>query len=219
MLLVGFACEASNSISFPACDSQWYFAADGGVAWEQSLNWQIYGIEAFHFYESPAWRRFHAKFDPGYRADVRFGRQFTNGLSLEFETGVAKNSLANPDEIFFGKVNVDLYQIPLMVNLIYHIPAWHRLRPFAGVGFGAGAAIIQGDDRGKPADSETRFDASFAMQAIGGLEYRIGRSLDLDLSYKCFYAQEYAWTFGPDIPQRIRDSFNHSVVASVCWHF
>ena len=60
------------------------------------------------------------QFSPGGRLDVGFGYYFTDWLSAELETGFLINLTKLEDELSSG--DVACYQIPILANLICHIP-------------------------------------------------------------------------------------------------
>lgn len=186
----------------------WYVAADAGVALEQSATWAT-----FPSLFGDGWTRVHARFDPGYRVDLRMGHQFTNGLSLEFETGVMDNSMANASELFLDpSVQMDVYQIPLLLNGVYNFGTWHGLSIF--VGLGAGASISLLDASALEAGTRVhhlRYDPTLAVQGLAGLRYQVRRNVSIDLLYKCFYAQNYDWILGGIVHEQLKNSLNHQI--------
>lgn len=203
-----------TSFNVLAEHSNWYVTADAGLAFQSETDWFIFGSDPF-VGGPESWHREPAKFNTGYRADFHVGRRLTNGFSLELETGIVENTLANPEGIFFGDVQVvDLYQCPLLLNLCYETPRWHGLALSAGAGAGASAFMIDGT---APGDHENSFDASFALQGTAGVNYRICRNMNFGIVYKCLYAQEYDFRLGPGISNKLENLFNHSVALQLTW--
>jgi opacity protein-like surface antigen len=187
----------------------WYFAGDAGLALQQTVDWKSYPT----FFGEPIWTSSRAKFDPGYRLSLRAGRQFTNGFSVEFETGVIQNSLANSSDLFANRVNLDLYQIPILLNAKYKFGTWHGFSPYVGVGVGASISIVDGEAFAppRPPEHSVRDDATLALQGTVGLNYQLGRHVNLEVLYKCLYAQQYDWVFPGGAEKMVNDSLNHEI--------
>ena len=91
------------------------------------------------------------EFDTGVRFDMAGGFKITDAFAVELEVGFAYNSVDSMSGSFYGDeydidlsdtaLDLDLYQIPMFVNLSYTIPLNSRFKPFIGVGAGGLAAI------------------------------------------------------------------------------
>lgn len=133
------------------------------------------------------------EFDTGVRFDIAAGYKLTDSFNLELEIGFAYNSADELSGSIFGYgedidfsdmgVDINLYQVPMLVNLSYTFPISPRFRPFVGVGAG-GVAATTTVDLGYWDDCETVF--AFAYQAFAGINYRVSDDMDIGIIYKYF---------------------------------
>ena len=119
------------------------------------------------------------QFSAGGRLDVGFGYYITDWLSAELETGFLINLTKLEDELSSG--DVAYYQIPILANLIYHIPTRSRFHPFIGAGFGGVESQLVNNDwiSGRSAD-----DFGLAWQGMAGCRYQLSSKIDLGVAYK-----------------------------------
>jgi len=131
------------------------------------------------------------EFDTGVRFDFAGGYKITSAFAVELEVGLAYNSVDTISGSFYGDdydvdlsdtaLDLDLYQIPMLVNLSYTIPLNSRIKPFIGVGVGGLAAIASAEMYGFEEDEST---FAFAYQAFAGVSYQISNNADIGLIYK-----------------------------------
>jgi len=130
------------------------------------------------------------EFDTGVRFDIAGGYKITDAFAVELEVGFAYNSLDSlsfhygPEfgaDISDHGLDLDLYQIPMMVNLSYTIPLNSRIKPFIGVGAGGLVAIASAEIYGFK-DEESAF--AFAYQAFAGVNYQISNNVDIGVIYR-----------------------------------
>jgi opacity protein-like surface antigen len=126
------------------------------------------------------------KLDPGVRFDLAGGYMFNESLSLELETGLVYNSIKEIDfsaSAPFGaytyawNVNGDLYQVPILANLVYTFNTKSQWKPFLGAGVGGVESIMD-------LHSKSYSDFQFAYQAMAGIAYEVNKNLNIGISYK-----------------------------------
>jgi|ERR1700722_362011 len=126
---------------------------------------------------------------PGLRGDVEPGFNFlsTGALTLggEFETGVIYNRIHSLTEA--GSVVAyrgDYYQVPVLGNLVLKLHPDSFVVPYVGVGGGGDwsrARIHQSGFFGFENHSD---EIDLAVQAMGGVRFRLDSNIDLGLGYK-----------------------------------
>ena len=84
------------------------------------------------------------KFDPGFRGAIALGREFSRYVALEAEGGFHYNSIRSISGA--SSDNAELFQIPVLGNVILQFPNRSRLVPVIGGGVGAIFSILDGDD-------------------------------------------------------------------------
>ncbi len=129
-------------------------------------------------------------FDTGMRFDFAGGYKITDAFAVELEVGFACNSV-DSFGFYYGQdydadisdygLDLDLYQIPMLVNLSYTIPLNSPIRPFIGVGAG-GLAAIASAEMYRFEEEESAF--AFAYQAFAGINYRVSDNFDIGVIYK-----------------------------------
>ena len=130
------------------------------------------------------------KFDPGFRAGLAGGYQFTDWFAAEAEVGYVENridSITGADRVhdaWFGNV-------PFLVNGKFQYPNRSPLTPYIGAGVGFSEALI---DVGRIELGGTSLhgsitDTVFAYQAFAGLRYSINERMGLSLEYRYFAAE------------------------------
>lgn len=152
------------------------------------------------------------KFDTGVRLDVGFGYYITDWLSAELDSGILINRIREDDG--FASGNYTYNQIPILANLIYHIPTRSRFRPFVGAGFGGVESQLENYDfwSGGPSDS----DFGLAWQALAGCRYQLSSKVDLGVAYKYLGTSDRTFdTLG----LKMKGTHTHSLTASVSMKF
>ena len=149
-----------------------YFGADAGLALQQDVTVKDTGGAKISF-------------DPGLRLDVAVGYHFTEALAAEFQTGVIYNSIDKYGGVSLSSVGVssDLYQIPLMANVIYKLPVGRTVTAYLGAGVGGVYSDFYTDVYGYGVGIHTT-DFTFGYQGIAGVKYAINDRMDLGIAYK-----------------------------------
>lgn len=157
------------------------------------------------------------KMDTGLRLDADFGYHIDKSWALELETGLTYNSIKSievaavgpggPATGKQGNVDVNLYQIPILANVIYTLPLEGNLKPYVGAGAGGVLAIVDGS-------GVSESDFTFAWQVMAGADYKFNENWSAGLAYKLLGTGEANWG---DVKT---DSFlTHSIMASVTFNF
>lgn len=182
--------------------SRIYVSSDLGAAFQQAVR--IKGADLIDFHN-------------GVRGDVAIGYQATSWFAAEFASGAIWNS---GDKIggvaltsFSG--SLDLYQIPIMGNVVLSTPVWHGLRPYIGAGVGGVAAML---DFQRPLGSIRDTDFTFSYQAFAGLNYQVCEHVELGVGYKFLQTGDHNWAEN-GVTLRTEGTGTHSVTASFTWKF
>jgi opacity protein-like surface antigen len=125
-------------------------------------------------------------FDPGVRFDFQAGYNFTTDWAAEMELGVVVNQVK--DSVVFGTdfMEVDLVELPIMVNVIYTQPLGRGFSACIGGGIGGVFSDYSNEYGGT-----TKSDATLAFQGIAGLKYTINERWDTGVSYKFLGTTEH----------------------------
>lgn len=152
------------------------------------------------------------KFDTGVRLDVGFGYYITDWLSVELDSGILINFTHLKDD-FDESGDLGFYQIPVLANLIYHIPTRSRFRPFVGAGIGGvQSQLVDYDLFSGGSDS----DFGLAWQALAGCRYQLSSKVDLGIAYKYLATTDRTFdSFG----LKMKGTHTHSLTASVLLKF
>lgn len=159
------------------------------------------------------------RFDTGYRVSVVLGYSVTTNWSLELETGVLRNTAANPEEFAFGVAvpqELNLLQVPVLIDAVYR-PSWgSKFKPFFGLGAGCTLGNLEVIN---PAfsfypTSQDSWDVAGAAQAMAGIELPITRRWDVRLAYRALFTTGYDFgEFGSYFPVKSGVGVNQSVTA------
>lgn len=197
VLALGAASLAANA---RALEREYYLTLDAGVALVQNLN--IKGGNT-------------VELNPGARFDGAFGWQFSKPLAAEFETGLTLNSV---DKI--GGVSVssyggraDIYQIPMLVNLVYTLPLEGKMKPFIGAG-GGGIATVA--DMQTPLGGIDDTDFTFGYQGFAGVRWALSERADIGLAYKFLGSLDHSWS-SRGVTLKTDATFTHSFMISFRW--
>src|SRR5688572_26700059 len=82
------------------------------------------------------------KFDPGFRGAIALGKEFSRYVAVEAEGGFHYNSIRSIGGA--GSDNGELYQVPVLGNLVLQFPNRTRIVPVIGAGVGAVFSILDG---------------------------------------------------------------------------
>jgi len=159
------------------------------------------------------------KFDPGFRGAIALGKELSPYVALEAEGGFHYNSIRSIGGA--SSDNGELYQIPVLGNLILQFPNRLRLVPFIGGGVGGVFNILDGDDislgAGRFSGSEETW--SFAYQGYGGLMYSFRPDMALGVSYHYLRNDGPSWDLGDGRDLKFNRLVNHSLVLTYNFRF
>lgn len=195
-------CVLGSALSLQAADfSRCYFKIDAGVN-------AIFNDVEIKNSVTPGRK---ISFDPGVRVDLVGGCRFSDCLAAEIELGGMWNQA---DKLKGGNLpdrNVDanLWQVPLMANLVYTFPLQSRFKPFIGAGAGGIYTRLEGGNVNGDQD-----DFQFAYQGFAGISYVLNECMDIGLTYKFLGTLDHHFDDFSTKP-----IYNHSLLASFNWRF
>lgn len=121
-------------------------------------------------------------FKTGVRVSAIAGYRYNTWIATEFETGFLYHGMWDYDRT--GD-SADLFRFPLMVNLVATWRDDRIVTPYAGVGIGAMASILNGTvDYGATRLTGTAFDLTLAYQGFVGLKFATGEHSEFNVNYK-----------------------------------
>ncbi len=157
------------------------------------------------------------EFDPGVRVDVAVGHRFSEALAVELEAGFAENAVNEAKftgtmngvgyDQKFSINNVNLWQVPVLVNGIYTFNVSPKLKPFVGAGAGGIYTLVE-------TKGSSRDDFTFAYQGQAGVDYLFTDTLSLGLTYKFLGTLDH--DFGG---VRTEPIYTHSILAALTLRF
>lgn len=192
-----------------------------------------------------------AEFDPGWRAGLLGGYRLSEKVAVELEAGVLRHPvdkwlgvkpgqtaqipLQTPEgSITLGwPENLELYQVPVLANLLFEPRVRSEWTPYAGAGVGVVFAIFNVDgfdaqgsattpsgtvqvERHWPGQTDT--DIALAYQAMLGVRYLLGDREYLGVSYRFLGTTGHEWRInGHDL--KTEPLFSHSLLASFTYEF
>ena len=118
-------------------------------------------------------------FNPGARLDFDFGYNFTKHWAAELEIGLAINQVRSSYFLGTDFMDVDLVELPIMLNVIYTQPLGRHFSAYIGGGLGGVFSDYSNEFGGT-----TESDTTFGFQALAGVKYTINGRWDLGVSYK-----------------------------------
>ena len=199
MLTLGAASLAANA---HAQQREYYLNVDAGVSLVQNLN--IKGGN-------------NIELNPGARFDGAFGWQSSKQLAAEFETGFTLNSVDKIGGVavssYGGKA--DIYQIPMLVNLVYTPPLQGRIKPFIGAG-GGGIATMA--DMQTPLGNVNDTDFTFGYQGFAGVGWTLSERTEIGVAYKFMGSLDHSWS-SRGVTLKTDSMFTHSILLSFLWKF
>jgi len=159
------------------------------------------------------------KFDPGFRSAIALGAELTRYVSLEAEGGFHYNSIRSINGA--ASDNGELYQFPILGNLVLHFPNRTRLVPVIGGGVGAVFSILDGKDiaLGASRFSSTEETWSFAYQGYAGLMYSFRPDMALGFRYHYLRNDGPTWDLGAGNDVKFNHLVNHSLVLAFSFRF
>jgi len=182
-----------------------YVSIGGGVSLINDVD--IKGID-FGFDDVDA----KIEMNPGVRVDVAVGYMIARDWAIEVQSGLTWNEVDKITAEYMGdemseNVDADLFQIPIMANLIYRMPLDSPFKPWIGAGAGGIFSMINGDD----VDEN---DFTFAFQGMAGLDYELNESTSIGLGYK------FMVNLDPEFDDvEMDDIYTHAIMAFFRFQF
>lgn len=156
-------------------------------------------------------------FDVGVRTDLAVGYHLSSWAAVEFNTGVIWNSADKiggvPLDSFGG--SMDIYQIPLLGNLVLSAPSKSGFRPYIGGGVGCMATVL---DFRSPLGDISDCDFAFGYQAFVGITYSTSSNLELGIGYRFSQTRDHGWDDG-GVSLHTEGTATHAILASIRWKF
>jgi len=159
------------------------------------------------------------KFDPGFRGAIALGAELTRYVALEAEGGFHYNSIRSIGGA--ASDNGELFQFPILGNLVLEFPNRTRVVPFIGGGVGAVFSILDGKDisLGASRFSDSEETWSFAYQGYGGVMYSFRPDMALGVSYHYLRNDGPTWDDGDGNNIKFNRLVNHSLVLTYNFRF
>jgi opacity protein-like surface antigen len=156
----------------------------------------------------------------GFQSDMALDYQLTPWLAIGPELGFTFNGVESIGG--WSTDNTILSQLLFSANVVVQYPTEGRLVPFAGAGIGASVGFLtfwgdsyDADDYPYADPDGAATDCALALQAFGGLRYRVGENLDLGVVYRFLTTQPWNWDVnwqgGPDFTIGTDRLLMHSV--------
>ena len=168
-------------------DGKSYFGVDVGLTLNSSTQ-----LEQFN--NTPVDET--VKFKTGSRFGLTGGYMINDNFAIEVETGFSATSVSSIGNRGLAGDDLSVYQIPLLVNMIWRIPTGTKLKPYVGLGAGMATSILhtQGTTiTGVGTLTGTDSTVVGALQALAGIRYDFTDRLGLVAGYKYFYSGSPDW--------------------------
>jgi opacity protein-like surface antigen len=161
------------------------------------------------------------EFDVGVRFDIGGGYQVTDWFAVEFETGIAYNSIDSID----GATDADAWviNVPFMANVVFQCPRMGRFVPYIGVGAGFSSTVLDVDEI--VIDNNVVFggdesDEVFAYQAFAGFRYYVDPRWSIGAEYKYLGSDDPSWEVGGTSENiRMDNLHTHSLIVRFTYSF
>ncbi|MGH7993089.1 MAG: outer membrane protein [Limisphaerales bacterium] len=189
--------------SAPACYDAHYSGVPTGTMPGRYYVTPLSGKVYLSFDLGPAWQQEitlsdtlgdseQVSFDPGARLDFDFGYNFTKNWAAELEVGLAINQVKNSFFLGTDFMEVDLVELPIMVNVIYTQPLGRHFSAYCGGGLG-GVFSDYSNEFGETTVSDT----TFGFQGLAGIKYAPNDRWNIGVAYKFLGTTEH--DVGPGI--------------------
>lgn len=186
----GFTLLGCGLAAFPLCGNAqmirgWY---EAGAA--QIRDSQIESVSGSPGYSGDV------EFDTGFRFGLGLGYEVTRYVAVEVEGGFHYNGIKS----ITGASASDgqLYQVPVMANLVLQFPNKLNLVPVIGGGAGAVGCFLDANSIsvGGTTFSGTETTWTFGYQGYAGLQYRFRPDMSLGVTYHFIVADGPSWSNG-----------------------
>lgn len=159
------------------------------------------------------------KFDPGFRGAIGLGKEFSPYVAVEAEGGFHYNRIRSIEGA--ASDNAELYQIPVLGNLVLQFPNRTGFVPVVGVGVGAIFNLLDAKDIALNASrlSDTEETWSFAYQGYAGLMYSFRPDMGVGVAYHYLRNDGPTWDLGDGIDVKFNRLVNHSFVLTFNFRF
>jgi opacity protein-like surface antigen len=159
------------------------------------------------------------KFNTGFRGAIGLGAELTPFLALEAEGGFHYNSIRSISGA--ASANAELYQFPVLGNVVLQFPNPTGLLPFIGGGAGAVFNILDAHNitLGASRLSSTEETWSFAYQGYAGLMYSFRPDMALGFSYHYLSNDSPNWDLGAGNNVKFDRLAIHSLVLAFNFRF
>jgi opacity protein-like surface antigen len=158
-------------------------------------------------------------FYPGEAFTLSLGGDITESLALELETGATYDNI-NTDgstALAFSGNHADMYQVPIVGNLIFKAPLPGGLTPYVGAGFGGIASELEVHQRGFWADDT---DFTPAYSGLAGIKCALNRMVELGIGYRFLGTTSHTWfANNPNLYTPAGPTFSHSILATLTLSF
>jgi opacity protein-like surface antigen len=157
--------------------------------------------------------------DPGIAGNLSLGYDITDALAVELQTGATSSSVntsANTVPAFAG-FDVNMYQVPMLANIIFKAPIPGGLTPYVGAGIGGVATELELHHRSYY-QSDT--DLALGYQAQAGVRCALNRHTELGVGYRFLGTSSHTWF--PNNPAAYTSTgptFSHSILATLTISF
>ena len=157
------------------------------------------------------------KFDPGFRAGIGLGTELTRRIAVEAEGGFHYNNIKSVSGSTSGLG--DLYQFPVLGNLVLQFPNPTKIVPVIGGGAGAVFSIIDAQDisLGAARFSSQEETWSFAYQGYAGFYYDFKPEMGLGVTYHYLNNNGPSWKTSTGSTVKVDRLVSHSL--SLTFHF
>lgn len=176
--------KAPQYVAPPPC-GPWFSGIKGGWFWVQDTDMDIDNIAGV----DPT---VEVEFDTGWGITViPLGYRLSDMLSISLSTGYYEADVDNVtfDDAILGSTTVDaggeLEVIPIMLNVVGHVPLFDRLSLYLGGGIGAVYTDLEASaTMGGVTDTHSDDDWDFGLTGIAGLAYEIVDCVNVTVGYR-----------------------------------
>ncbi len=157
--------------------------------------------------------------DPGFRTTFSVGANFAPFFAAEVEAGALGNSFDTSASQPLSAIatHADIFQFPILANLIFKAPLKGGVTPYIGAGAGGVASTLYLHAPGFWARDT---DFTFAYQAMAGVKFALNRNMEVGVGYKFLGTGDHSWfSDDPNLFVRSGHAYTHSILATFTWTF